>query len=160
MGNILNVWKRLGNVSLVTLLLHFPSKYLSGTDWGTFLWIVCNNMEIMLFCRFDYLSWFTHFWIGECLCTFFQLCYSCVGVQLQDSPKHTKYLKYTMYTCFPFPFSILWNSENEDCNFARVSSSLAVHYYLGSHYQSSCLAVIWNLTPCLSCHLPDGATNH
>ena len=25
---------------------------------------------------------------------------------------------------------------------------------------SSCLAVIWNLTPCLTCHLPDGATNH
>ena len=28
------------------------------------------------------------------------------------------------------------------------------HYYLGSHYQSSCLAAIWNLTG----HLPDGAT--
>ena len=34
-----------------------------------------------------------------------------------------------------------------------ASPGLDNHYYLGCHYQSSCLAVIWNLTPCplLSC---------
>ena len=42
----------------------------------------------------------------------------------------------------------------------RMAGIMNPHYYLGSHYQSSCLEVIWDLTPCLSCHLPDSATNH
>lgn len=78
--------KKLGNIDLKILLfcLHFPPKFLYGSNWGIFWWIVCNNMKITLFCRFDYWTRFTHF--GEhfwptvldwgTLLHFFQLCLS------------------------------------------------------------------------------------
>ena len=83
-GKILNDWEKLGNIDLKILLfcLNFPPKFLYGSDWGIFWWIVCNNMKITLFCRFDYWTRFTHF--GEhfwptvldwgTLLHFFQLC--------------------------------------------------------------------------------------
>ena len=76
--------------------------------------------------------------------------------------KKVVYTKESLYLC---PGLTLWKE-----NFCSISvgpgltkhraGTTSPHYYLGSHYQTSCLAVIWNLTPCLSCHLPDGATNH
>ena len=38
-GKILDDWERLGNIDLKILPfgLHFPPKFLSGSDWGTFL---------------------------------------------------------------------------------------------------------------------------
>ena len=38
-GKILNDWEKLGNIDLKILLfcLHFPPKFLYGSDWGIFL---------------------------------------------------------------------------------------------------------------------------
>ena len=90
-GNILDDWNRLRIIYFLLFGLYFFPNFFLAVTGEHFWWILCNKMEIMLFCHFDCLSRFTHF--GEHFWPalldrgtpqhFFQLCLYCNCCKVQ-----------------------------------------------------------------------------